>query len=185
MRNSAEQIGARYGFNLTDELNAAASGSFPVNEGAPVKEDWFETYYEGRLAAFETFAARLTREIEAYSPQLQITASFEDDGETGGVVLRMGEREYRAEDKRPDKREPVASTHQRNGAFMLSARSAVDALIVDLTEKHPQLAEAAAQQRAGLSTRCSVRCHEYLRRAGRYEMWQIARGRQDPRSALN
>lgn len=185
MNNTAKQIGARYSFNLTDELNAAASGSFPVNEGAPVKEDWFETYYKGRIAAFETFAARLTREIQACSPQLQITASFEDDGETGGVVLRMGEKEYRAEDKRPDKREPVASTHQRNAAFMLSARAAVDALIGDLTDKHPELVEAAARQRAGLSERCSVRCHEYLRRAGRYEMWQVARGRQDPRSAIN
>lgn len=185
MRNSAKQIGAKYSFNLTDELNAAANGSFRVNESAPVGEGWFEKYYEGRLAAFETFAARLTQEIEAHSPQLRITASFEDDGEAGGIILRMGDDEYRAADKRPDKREPVASTHQRNAAFMLSARSAVDALIVDLTEKHPQLAEAAAQQRAGLSTRCSARCHEYLRRAGRYEMWQVARGRQDPRSALN
>jgi len=185
MNNTAKQIGARYSFNLTDELNAAANGSFRVNEGAPVREGWFERYYEGRLAAFETFAARLTQEIEAHSPQLRITASFEDNSETGGVVLRMGEMEYRAEDRRPDKREPVASTHQRNAAFMLSARAAVDALIGDLTEKHPQLVEAAARQRAGLSERCSVRCHEYLRRAGRYGMWQAARGLQDPASALN
>lgn len=186
MEDDVRLLGARYSFNLTDELNDAANAALPVREGRPDNDTWFATYYTERLAAFETFAERLTRELKAFSPQLTVTAASEDAGESGAIVMRFGGKEYRAEDKRPDEREPIASTHQRNAAFMLSARAAVDALIADLTEKHPKLAETAASQRAGLSERCSVRCHEFLRRAGRLELAQeAARRRQNPRSALD